>query len=92
MNVLREAIKFLLTLCILIGISYSSASARWLWVKSENLPVHCQKAQQLFEEHLITRLNELVAEAISFDGQLLSCDNDQCAQARLLQGGYRIIS
>lgn len=70
-----------------MGISYSSASARWLWVKSENLPVHCQKAQQLFEEQLITRLNELVGEAISFDGQLLSCDNDQCAQARLATAG-----
>ena len=90
MNMMWEAVKFLLIIGTLLGASYSNSSARWLWVKSENLPVECQKAQQLFEEQLITRLNELAGEAISYDSQMLSCNNDQCARARLATVGGTI--
>ena len=90
MNVMWEAVKFLLIIGTLLGTSYSSSSARWLWVKSDNLPIECQKAQQFFEEQLITRLNELAGEAISYDSQMLSCHNDQCARARLASAGGTI--
>ena len=39
---------------------------------------------------MATRLNELAGEAINYDSQILSCDNDQCARARLATAGGTI--
>lgn len=86
MSPMLLASKLLCVFLILAAFS-STANARWLWVKGEPLPAECQTAQKLFEEQLITRLYELMGEPISFDGQLLSCNDDQCAQARLATAG-----
>lgn len=63
------------------------ASARWLWIKGLHEGSGCEKSKETFEKFMIDRLLELTGETLNFDGQMLSCDTDECAKARLMTIG-----
>ena len=86
-NTLRF-LAFLILTCMMIiaGIS-TEASARWLWVKGSHKGDGCANQRAVFESALTTSLSELAQGEITFDGQLLSCDSDRCAESRLVSAG-----
>jgi hypothetical protein len=65
----------------------NEASARWLWVKGDHKGEGCSELRRSLEGQLSSFISELTQNSITFDGQLLTCDSDRCARARLLNGG-----
>ena len=81
-------IRFLI--CVSILVMPLNVSARWLWVKGEEKGIGCEALKKSLEEPMINRLIELLGENISFDGQLLSCEGNECAKARLKTTGAMV--
>lgn len=81
-------IRFLI--CMSILVIPLNVSARWLWVKGEEKGIGCEALKKSLEEPMINRLIELLGENISFDGQLLSCEGNECAKARLKTTGAMV--
>jgi hypothetical protein len=90
LRLLQACICIRLLIFLSIFMMPLNVSARWLWVKGEEKGIGCEALKKSLEEPMINRLIELLGENISFDGQLLSCEGDECAKARLKTTGAMV--